>query len=157
LDILLVFLEYLALEAGMGNMGLRHPGRDRDLRQLFYHTVRVAQAFVDCMEQGMLQEAWLDEQAPADMKDITAFRNYSGEVRLRLQVWFALQKPAVYQGIAQTYYGPQGVHDLLERTVWHCAQHLRQITALLEEAGVLPPGSLPPLVLKGLPMPDAVW
>ena len=55
------------------------------------------------------------------------------------------------------YYGPQGAHDLLERTAWHCGQHLRQLYVLAERIGIQPATPLPTDAFKGLPMPEALW
>ena len=57
----------------------------------------------------------------------------------------------------KVYYGPQSGHDLLERTTWHAAQHLRQLYALAERLGITPPGPLPTDAFQGLPLPDALW
>ena len=35
-----------------------------------------------------------------------------------------------------TYYGPQTLHELMERTTWHCGQNVRQYMMLLEKEGV---------------------
>ena len=45
-------------------------------------------------------------------------------------------------GDVETYYGRQTAGELLERTVWHAAQHLRQLYALLGRMGLSPDGPL---------------
>jgi hypothetical protein len=57
----------------------------------------------------------------------------------------------------QVYYGPQSGHDLLERTTWHAAQHLRQLYDLAGRLGITPPGPLPTAEFQGLPLPEALW
>ena len=57
----------------------------------------------------------------------------------------------------RVYYGPQSGHDLLERTTWHAAQHLRQLYALSERLDIEPPVPMPSEAFKGLPLPAALW
>ena len=45
----------------------------------------------------------------------------------------------------------------MERTTWHCAQHLRQIYWLLERMGVRADSPLTDADLEGLPLPRDVW
>ncbi len=46
---------------------------------------------------------------------------------------------------------------MLERTVWHSTQHVRQIASLLDRAGVAPERPLTPADIRGLPLTDTVW
>jgi len=57
--------------------------------------------------------------------------------------------------VIDVYYGPQSGHDLLERTTWHAAQHLRQLHVLLGELGLPPREPLPDF--EGLPLPASLW
>ena len=57
----------------------------------------------------------------------------------------------------QTYYGPQLLHELMERTTWHCGQHVRQWFMLLEMAGIAPVVTLDDTAFASLPMPTSVW
>lgn len=36
------------------------------------------------------------------------------------------------------YFGATSRHEMLERTVWHSTQQVRQVASLLEQAGVTP-------------------
>ena len=56
-----------------------------------------------------------------------------------------------------TYFGGTTRHEMLERTVWHTAQHVRQVASLLERAGVAPDRPLGGEELRGLPLTDKVW
>ena len=60
-------------------------------------------------------------------------------------------------GSVETYYGRQDAHELMERTVWHAAQHLRQIHALLKDAGAPPRDPLDASLLEKLPLPASIW
>ena len=56
-----------------------------------------------------------------------------------------------------TYFGATTRHEMLERTVWHSTQHVRQIASLLEQAGVTPDRPLTTDQIRGLPLTDKVW
>jgi uncharacterized damage-inducible protein DinB len=137
------------------HLALQHPGRDRSLHQLAYHLFRLSLAFRDAMVERRLPEAWLQEMAPAGLPDGPALAGYGAAVRAALQGWFATE--AATAGTVETYYGPQTGHELLERTTWHAAQHLRQIHALLEDADAAPSEPLDPSLLERLPLPEAIW
>jgi hypothetical protein len=142
--------------AAPAHLGLRHPQRDRTLRQLGYHTFRLSLAFRDAMTERRLPHAWLAEEAPATLADGPAIAGYGATVRDALRSWLA-GGAAAAAGTVDTYYGPQDAHALLERTVWHAAQHVRQLYDLLATAGVRPGAPLTEADLAGLPLPRDVW
>ena len=57
----------------------------------------------------------------------------------------------------QTYYAPQLIHELMERTTWHCGQHVRQWVMLLGMNGVTAENPPDDTAFAGLPMPSNVW
>jgi uncharacterized damage-inducible protein DinB len=137
------------------HLALQHPGRDRSLHQLAYHLFRLSLAFRDAMVERRLPETWLQEMAPPGLPDGPALAGYGAAVRSALRQWLATEDAAA--GTVETYYGRQTGHELLERTTWHAAQHLRQIHALLEQAGAPPPVPLDGALLTGLPLPKSIW
>jgi len=56
-----------------------------------------------------------------------------------------------------TFYGPQTVHELLERSTWHSAQHARQLMYVLERYAINPDGPLAEKDLAGLPLPQGLF
>ena len=46
---------------------------------------------------------------------------------------------------------------MLERTVWHSTQHVRQAASLLEQAGIEPDRPLTAHDIQGLPLTEKVW
>lgn len=133
------------------------PERKRTLRQLGFHVFRLSLAFVEAMDRGELPKAWQDEIVPADLTDGKAVARYGELVRARIAGWFDGAGASEFDRTISVYYGPQSAHDLLERTTWHAAQHLRQLYALGERLGVTPRDPFPSDQVKGLPLPDAVW
>jgi len=57
----------------------------------------------------------------------------------------------------KTFYGAPPMHQLFERSTWHCAQHVRQLMAVLERFGVEPSGRLTAADFAGLPLPEGLW
>lgn len=133
------------------------PERPRTLRALGHHLFRLSLAFVDAMDTGALPEDWFQELPPPAMATGGDVARYGALVRARLQGWFAGAGPGEYARVVQVYYGPQAGHDLLERTTWHAAQHLRQFYELAARLGIAPPAPLPTEAFAGLPLPASVW
>ena len=137
------------------HLRLQHPGRDRSLHQLAYHLFRVGLSVRDAMFERRLPSVWFAEMAPAGLPDGPAVAGYGRAVRTALSAW--LRTEHAIAGSVQTYYGPQTGHELLERTTWHVLQHLRQVHALLEEAGAPPREPLDPSLVERLPLPLSIW
>jgi DinB superfamily len=133
------------------------PERKRSVRDLAFHVFRVGLSFVDTMDQGGMPDTWFEERAPDGMHDGGDVARWGALVRGRIAGWFEGAGDDEFTRVLQIYYGPQGAHDLLERTAWHCAQHLRQLYVLAERMEVSPPEPLPTDAFKGLPLPDAIW
>ena len=133
------------------------PERKRSIRDLSFHIFRVGLSFVDTMDQGSMPDTWFEERAPAEMREGGDVARWGALVRGRIAGWFEGAGDDEFERVLQIYYGPQGAHDLLERTTWHCGQHLRQLYVLAERLGVTAPAPLPTEAFKGLPLPDALW
>ncbi|HET8576294.1 MAG TPA: DinB family protein [Methylomirabilota bacterium] len=157
LDRILASAERAIAEVPERHMDYKPPERDRSIRDLTYHLFRLSLAFVDAMDTGSLPEVWLQEKAPGDLREGAAVARYGALVRGRISGWFEGAAPREFSRTIDVYYGPQSGHDLLERTAWHAAQHLRQLYALLEGLGTPPRGPLPSADFEGLPLPASLW
>ena len=116
------------------------PGRDRPLRELARHVFEVVERGVDAdVMSGLPAAAWLgnrDVPGPASARHMV---RYGQAVRAKFATWYAepLDTAAFARSI-QVEVGPRTLTQVLERTRLHAGQHLRQIYALLEKAGVEP-------------------
>jgi uncharacterized damage-inducible protein DinB len=156
LDLLLVAAARLIRQLPPDRLQQNISGRDRSMMDLSHHIFKVAEAFLEATAGRGLSQATLD--APPDgfgsAEEIASF----GEViRQRCQNWAKDAKSVDFTQKVDTYYGEQVLHELFERTCWHSAQHVRQLTSMLEDFGVVPDRPLTSSDLKGLPVPDAVW
>jgi hypothetical protein len=155
LDVVLAAAQRAMRQVPPEHLGMTHPERDRTVRQLGFHVFRLSLAFRDAMRERRLPKAWLDEEAPADLADGPAIAAFGERVRGQLADHF--RRPGFCDGTVETYYGPQSGHEVLERTTWHAAQHVRQLYAFLERMGVTPEAPLGPADLAGLPLPAELW
>jgi hypothetical protein len=131
------------------------PGRPRSYRTLAFHLFRVVDAFLDANENVTLVQAMFrEEPAPDAGTDILVA--YGTKVRDRFRAWWQAGDTAPSKTL-QTYYGPQSLHELMERTTWHSGQHVRQYMMLLEKEGVTHHRPLVAADFAKLPMPQNVW
>ena len=134
------------------------PNRPRTWRVLMHHVYQIPIAFLDMEEHGetLTYEA-LTEAPPDSMRSSEAVADHGEGVRARFSEWWGRVDGEDFSGRVPTYFGGTTRHEMLERTVWHTAQHVRQVASLLERAGVAP--DRPPAAgdLRGLPLTDKVW
>ena len=131
------------------------PGRPRSYRTLAFHLFRVVDAFLDANEDVTLVQAMFREEPAADAST-AALVAYGTKVRDRFRAWWQAGDTAPSKTL-QTYYGPQSLHELMERTTWHSGQHVRQYMMLLEKEGVTHHRPLVASDFAKLPMPQNVW
>jgi hypothetical protein len=155
LDMILVAAQRAVRQIPAAHLGFQWPGRDRSILQLAYHIFRVALSYRDTRAEGMLREGWFGANPGGDIRDGDDVARYGAQVREQVMAW--LQRDDAYDGMCETYYGPQAAAELFERTVWHAAQHLRQIYVMLEHLGVTPDQPLTEADYRGLPLPESIW
>jgi hypothetical protein len=131
------------------------PGRPRSYRTLAFHLFRVVDAFLDANQNVTLVQAMFREEPAADA-GTDALVAYGTKVRDRFRAWWQAGDTAPSKSL-QTYYGPQTLHELMERTTWHSGQHVRQYMMLLEKEGVTHHRPLVAADFASLPMPQNVW
>ena len=49
------------------------------------------------------------------------------------------------------------MHEVLERTTWHCEQHTRQLIVVRDSLNRVVDGRLSEADLRGLPLPENAW
>jgi len=70
--------------------------------------------------------------------------------------WWAANR-ALPPAQLDTYYGRQPFSVVLERTVWHVAQHVRQLDTIVRRLVDGGGPQIPQHLLAGLPLPHDVW
>ena len=134
------------------------PNRPRSWRVLMHHVFQIPVAYLDMEEHGRtLTYEGLTEPPPDGMRTSAAVADHGESVRARFGAWWSRTAGEDFSGRVPTYFGGTTRHEMLERTVWHTAQHVRQVASLLEQAGVAPDRPLAADDLLSLPLPDALW
>jgi hypothetical protein len=131
------------------------PGRPRSYRTLAFHLFRVVDAFIGTNEGIPLAKEMFAEEPDADAATDVLVA-YGKQVQKRYRTWWARNDHAASKTL-ETYYGPQTLHELLERTTWHSGQHVRQYMMLLEKEGVSHHRPLVDIDFAKMPMPQNVW
>jgi glutaredoxin len=130
--------------------------RKRTPADLAFHVFRVAQMGVQAAQQTPLEFEGFNELPPKDWS-AEQIAQWGLTVRQEVLAWWAEEKNRSLTYLVPTYYGRRSMHDVLERTAWHGAQHTRQLILMLETYGITPNVALTAEDLSGLPLPDEVW
>jgi hypothetical protein len=133
------------------------PNRPRSYRVLGHHIFRIPEVFLEVAGGATLRYEDLTAPPPEGMRGRADIVAYGAGVHRALSVWWAAKADKSGRETVQTYYGPQLLHEYLERTTWHAGQHVRQWMMLLRMAGIEPDGPLGDAAFVGLPMPSSVW
>jgi len=133
------------------------PERPRSYRVLLHHVFQIPNAFIDAMEGGALSYENMVSEPPSDMRTTEDIARFGEQVRRRVAAWWERLADRSGRQTVSTYYGAQPMHEVLERTTWHSAQHARQVMSLLEQQGIPPDRPLGAAELQGLPLPEKLW
>ena len=133
--------------------------RDRTVRILSHHLFRIAEAFLESAIHGIEYSIGLADLEPQAGTCTTGdeIAIYGDGVIERLQEWGKKLPDGSSRQTVGTFYGPQTVHELLERSTWHSAQHARQLMYVLERYAINPDGPLAEKDLAGLPLPEGLF
>ena len=134
------------------------PNRPRSYRALGHHLFRIPEAFLELTTGKPLTHGALADNPPDDMRSFAAIADYGAEVLARANAWWETARDSEdFTRKVETYYGMQPLQEVMERTIWHSGQHVRQFMMLMELHGIEPDGWLGDEAFKDLPMPKEVW
>ncbi|MGH8704854.1 MAG: glutaredoxin domain-containing protein [Burkholderiales bacterium] len=131
--------------------------RARPIRALGHHVFRIPEAFLEAAAGRELTYELLMHEPAQSLRtgeDIAAF---GANVQARFRQWWERLPDRSCQETMQTYFGEHSMHEVLERTAWHSAQHARQLMLILETLNIEPDGRLTASDLAGLPLPRKAW
>jgi len=119
----------------------------------------IGEAHLKCAIDNTEYSTALTERTLNEGEFITGeeIAEFGDEVIRRLELWWNELADKSCTRMIKTYFGPISLHQLLERSTWHPAQHARQIMAVLERFGIEPVGRLTSQDLAGLPLPERLW
>lgn len=130
--------------------------RRRTPAGLGFHLFRVAEMGLQAAGQQELRVEGFNELPPPEW-GASEIATWGLGVRTQVLGWWAAESDRTLQYTVPTYYGRRTMHDVLERTAWHAAQHCRQLAHILQAWGTPPDRPLSAAELAGLPVPEEVW
>jgi len=134
------------------------PNRPRSWRVLMHHVFQIPMAFLDMEETGeTLAFENLVAPPPPHLRTSADIAAFGEVVREQFKKWWSDPGDRDFVTNVSTYFGQTSRHEMLERTVWHSAQHVRQVASLLEQAGVIPDQPLAASDIRGLPLTETIW
>jgi hypothetical protein len=133
------------------------PPRTRTVRDVAYHIFQVPDAFLQVAIDGL--EDWtvvanIDAPPTIDLAGILA---YAEDKRKRVAQWWDTLEDRSCKRTLKMFYGEHSLHSFLERSVWHSAQHTRQLLWWTQQNGIAVERQLTKELLEGLPMPQGLW
>jgi len=141
-----------------GNLENMLPNRPRSWRVLMHHVFQIPTAFLDMEDTGeTLSYENMVAPPPSGMHTSAAIAAYGEDVRKRFSAWAGKTTGQDFSGKVPTYFGGTTRHEMLERTVWHSTQHVRQVASLLETSGIKPDRAITKADIQGLPLTDTIW
>jgi glutaredoxin len=133
------------------------PPRARTVRDVAYHIFQVPDAYLQVVNDGL--EDWtvvanVDAPPDFDTADILA---YADEQKNGVSQWWDTLEDRSCTKPLKMFYGVHPTHSFLERSVWHTAQHTRQLLWWCNENGLVVERQLTEEILEGLPVPKGLW
>jgi len=133
------------------------PPRTRTVRDVAYHIFQVPDAFLQVVIDGL--EDWtvvanIDAPPTIDLAGILA---YAEDKKKRVAQWWVTLEDRSCTRPLKMFYGVHSMHSFLERSVWHTAQHTRQLLWWSQQNGIAVERQLTKEILQGLPMPEGLW
>lgn len=133
-------------------------GRKGNVLEHGYHALRIVEGFLRAV--AGIEKNWVDvsmEPPAPDVRSGSDVARYGETVKAKLAGWRQHAAKEDWSRSLDLVDGRWMLHAFLERQVWHSAQHIRQLEALLERFGVEPQPHLDRALLHGLPLPEGVW
>ena len=141
-----------------GELANELPNRPRSWRVLMHHLFQIPNAFLDMDASGTpMRYEDLTAPPPDDMRSSADIAEFGERTRARFQAWWEEVVDQDFDREMEVYFGTTSRHEMLERTVWHTTQHVRQLASLLEQSGIEPAAPLTAEDIRGLPLTEKVW
>lgn len=127
----------LARQLPASALSIQLPGRDRTYRDLAYHVFVITEAFLEAARGGTLSYDFFERRPPESVKSGEDIAIFGKGVNEAFAAWTSnIELAATGLTTLKTYYGDQSLDDLLERTAWHMAQHIRQLESVIASLGI---------------------
>lgn len=131
------------------------PQRERKIRELSVHTFQVAESFLRQVEDDTIDARAIYLDPRTDIKAKDDVLSYIDAIRDEYRDTFIVATSNRLPTHLNTHYGQQPFAQVLERGVWHTAQHARQLDFVA--AGIGFELQIPQELYSGLPLPKRLW
>ena len=131
---------------------LKIPGRDRTVWNLVEHMCEIAYVYQRVATGGSKFDA---TAADAEVTGKSTRAQLHASISRRTAE--LSRESHDYERQIETYFGFASLHYILERSTWHIAQHLRQLTSLMRDIDPTIMRKIDVESLEGLPIPIEVW
>ena len=126
-------------------------GPHANVLELAEHAYQIVESFLRLIEDDTIDARAIYLSPDKSIRSMAALLAYIDRVRAEYDHWRSGRGPSFIPARLNTHYGNQPGDVVLERYVWHMAQHARQLDHL---AGTL---IIPAALYDGLPLPDGLW
>jgi hypothetical protein len=135
-----------------------YPRRRRTILELANHAALLARAFLAAYYEDDYR---IDiYRTPEGLGEVTqvdeVIQKAERSLALMATWWEEDGQDDPLEHVLETFVGYRTLHEILEREVWHTAQHVRQVNHVLELHGITPEAPLSDDDLRGLPTPAAI-
>lgn len=130
-------------------------GRKRSVKDLASHVFQIPEAFMLSLDDPAVDARALGTVPRENIRTREDLMSYMDAMRKKYRAWHAQGGGDRIPKRMSTFYGNQPSSQVLERAVWHSAQHTRQLDHIA--AGLGAELRVPPEVYAGLPMPKRLW
>lgn len=134
------------------------PMRNRSVGALAVHVGQIVHAFILQLDEGLTDIKPVHAEIPAhiDVKKKSDILAHLAEKHAAIRAWRQKNGENSIPAQIETYYGLQPASQVVERAVWHCTQHARQLDTVA--AGRLGAElEIPADLYAGLPLPKRLW
>lgn len=130
-------------------------GPHANILELAEHAFQVVESFLRLIEDDTIDARAIYLTPDRSMRSMAALLAYADRIGAEYQAWLERGGPSSIRARLTTHYGNQPADVVIERYVWHMAQHARQLDHLAAgEQGAL---RIPAALYEGLPLPDGLW
>ena len=126
-------------------------GPHANLLELAEHAYQVVESFLRLIEDDTIDARAIYLSPDKSIRSMAALLAYVDRVRAEYDGWLAGGGPSSIPAHLNTHYGAQPADVVLERYVWHMAQHARQLDHLAKAPRI------PAALYDGLPLPEGLW
>ena len=132
------------------------PGRERPMLEVANQTVSVIRGFLAAYHEGVHDRQFT--KRPTDVSSAVDLLRRADETRQIFHTWWERHgsDDPLDRVIDTPWWGHRTLHEILDREVWHTAQHTRQLMMALESSGTTPDRPLTKDDFAGLQLPEGI-